>query len=62
MEKNSKNLNKNHLFFNQNYNKKKNILILLKEYSIITGGIGISSEILLLEMVKKISKNFNFIF
>ena len=31
-KKNSKNLNKNHLFFNQNYNKKKNILILLKEY------------------------------
>ena len=48
--------------FPQNYTSKKNLLKLLLEYANSTFGIGTSSEIFMLEFIKNLSKNYNFIF
>ncbi len=50
------------IHYSQNYDRKNNFLKLLNEYAMITSGIGISSEIFLMELAKKISKKYNYLF
>lgn len=54
--------NKNYIHKLQNYTNRKNISSLLNEYAEISSGIGISSEIFLMELAKKISKKYKFLF